>query len=83
MAWRLRADLVRVAVPPSMTLRPAGQLWLVDEPLGGPFIGVVVQRGRAVRDVEVGQGVIFGAHVGQWWDGDLLIAERDCDAVLE
>lgn len=83
MAWRLRPDLVRVAIPPQSALRPHGQLWLVDEPIGGPHLGVVVQRGSAVRDIEVGQGVIFGAHAGEWWDGDLLIAERDCDAVLE
>jgi hypothetical protein len=57
-------------------------LLLVEDP-PEPYVGVVVQRGSAVRDVEVGQGVIFGAHVGQWFEGDLLIAEHDCDAVVE
>ena len=81
--WRLRADLIRVAVPPGQRITPRRGIWLVEDPIGGPYLGVVVQRGSAVRDVEVGQGVIFGAHAGQWFDGDLLIAERDCDAVLE
>jgi hypothetical protein len=83
--WRLRPDLVRVAVPPRRArLSEAGVIVLpADGPHLGPFIGVVTQVGRDVRDLKPGVGVVFGSLVGQWWDGDLLIAVADLDAVLE
>lgn len=83
MGWRLRADLVRVAVPPSTREHCRDGVWLIEDVVGGPYVGVVTQRGSAVRDIEVGQGVVFGAHVGEWVGGDLVMAERDIDAVLE
>ena len=57
--WTLRADLVRVAVPPRWARLERGgrhrAAWR-DDPQLGPFLGVVMQRGSAVRDVEVGHG---------------------------
>jgi hypothetical protein len=83
--WRIRPDLVRVAVPPRRArLSEAGVIILpVEGPHTGPFIGVVTQVGRGVRDLKPGVGVVFGSMVGQWWEGDLLIAVTDLDAILE
>lgn len=83
--WRIRPDLVKVAVPPRRArLSEAGIIVLPEDgAYVGPCIGVVTQVGRNVRDLKPGVGVVFGSMVGQWWEGDLLIAVTDLDAILE
>ena len=82
--WRLRPDLIRVAVPPATARMTEAGLWTVPPSRELPALfGVVTQVGSRVVNVKPGNGVIFGSHVGQWVDGDLLIAETDVDAVVE
>jgi hypothetical protein len=85
MGWKLRGDLVRVAVPPRRSrLTEAGLIVLPGEEMHpGPFLGVVTQVGHRVQTLRPGMGVLFGSLVGEWWNGDLLMAETDIEAIVE
>lgn len=83
---RIRPDLVLVALPPREERRTdAG---VIVQPDDRPAqAGIVRQVGAAVRDVAVGDRVIFSTLVGlemeiaRW--PHLLLREQDIDAVLE
>ena len=83
----LRPDLVLVALPPITTTRQVGTLVIVDVVPGPAIAGKVRQIGHRVRDVVVGDIVVFGSEVGEWIEIDrwphLLLRETDIEAVLE